>query len=155
LVREGKKMKNQDKQSPITIGWPKKSTFAPHRNDKPEQEWSTKDLAAEFAATAYREGLAEPGTIPGDEVGRIINTLVKSGFTRYQILQLIKNYFWHIKMWGYGLKITLWANFMGYAYKFKNRVDTEPPRDNYDNEYFKSEEFLARQARMLKLLKPE
>ena len=148
-------MKNQDSQSPITVGWPKKSTLAPHRNDKPEQEWSTKDLAAEFAATAYREGFAEPGTIPGDEVGRIINTLVKSGFTRYQILQLIKNYFWHIKMRGYGLRISLWANFMGYAYKFKNRVDREPPKDDFSDDYYKSEEFLTRQARMLKLLKPE
>ena len=116
-----------------------------HRSKKPEIEWTTKDLVAEFMYIAYDGGFA-PVAIPGDEVGKIMNKLFSDGLNRYQILQLIRKFFvtniWPSKIH----PRSLWASFMQFAYKWKNTVDKEPLN------YTLSPEVLKHQEKMLKLL---
>ena len=142
-------MDRKDLNAAITYGWPKKTTLREHRSSKPEASWNTQDLATEFAAIAYSEGFATPGSVPGGEVGKIINKLVADGFTRYQILQLIRKYFVHLLFRCRYFPSTLWANFCSYAYRMKGTVDFEPPRPSEPM----SESELAHQTKMLKLLK--
>ena len=116
-----------------------------HRSNKPEVEWSTKDLVTEFMHIAYEEGFASV-PIPGDEVGKIMNKLFSDGLTRYQILQLIRKFF-VTNIWPSMIHPrSLWASFMSFAYKWKDAVDKEPVN------YRLSPEFLEHQKKMLKLL---
>jgi hypothetical protein len=142
-------MKDINSEKVITTGWPSKANLSTSRLDKPVKDWNTKDLAAHFAARAYEEGFAYPGSIPGDQVGRIINKLVSDGLTRYQIQQLMKRYFEHVRMWGRLMNSSLWANFMSYAYKFQNTVRKEPPP--VEVEYL-NETMLRKQAEFLAML---
>ena len=116
-----------------------------HRSNKPEVEWTTKDLVTEFMHIAYEEGFASV-PIPGDEVGKIMNKLFSDGLTRYQILQLIRKFFvtniWPSKIH----PRSLWASFMSFAYKWEKTVDKEPVN------YTFSPELLEHQKKMLKLL---
>lgn len=116
-----------------------------HRSNKPEVEWTTKDLVTEFMHIAYEEGFASV-PIPGDEVGKIMNKLFSDGLTRYQILQLIRKFFvtniWPSKIH----PRSLWASFMSFAYKWKDAVDKEPVNYSF------SPELLEHQKKMLKLL---
>ena len=116
-----------------------------HRSNKPEVEWTTKDLVTEFMHIAYEEGFASV-PIPGDEVGKIMNKLFSDGLTRYQILQLIRKFF-VTNIWPSMIHPrSLWASFMSFAYKWKDAVDKEPVN------YRLSPEFLEHQKKMLKLL---
>ena len=133
----------------IQIGWPKVIGNPQHRRSKPEENWSTQDLATEFAAVAYQEGHAKPGTIPGREIAMIVNKLVREGFTRYQILGLIRKFFAQGCRPGYPHPRSLWASFMGYAYRWKDTVDREP----HESIAHMTEQDLAHQAKMLELLK--
>lgn len=116
-----------------------------HRSNKPEVEWTTKDLVTEFMHIAYDRGFASV-SIPGDEVGKIMNKLFSDGLTRYQILKLIRKFFltniWPSKIH----PRSLWASFMQFAYKWKDTVDKEPVN------YALSPEALKHQKKMLKLL---
>lgn len=116
-----------------------------HRSNKPEVEWTTKDLVTEFMHIAYEEGFASV-PIPGDEVGKIMNKLFSDGLTRYQILQLIRKFF-VTNIWPSMIHPrSLWASFMSFAYKWKDAVDKEPVN------YRLSPELLEHQKKMLKLL---
>ena len=116
-----------------------------HRSNKPEVNWTTKDLVSEFMHIAYERGFASVA-IPGAEVGKIINKLFADGLTRYQILQLIRKFFvtniWPSKIH----PRSLWASFMSFAYEWKNTVNKEPVN------YALSPEALKHQKKMLKLL---
>jgi hypothetical protein len=116
-----------------------------HRSNKPEVDWTTKDLVTEFMHIAYEGGFTSVA-IPGDEVGKIMNRLFADGLTRYQILQLIRKYFvtniWPSKIH----PRSLWASFMQFAYQWKDTVDKEPVS------YALSPEALKHQKKMLKLL---
>jgi hypothetical protein len=94
---------------------------------------------------AYEKGFASV-SIPGDEVGKIMNKLFSDGLTRYQILQLIRKFFltniWPSKVH----PRSLWASFMSFAYEWKNTVNKEPVN------YALSPEALKHQQKMLKLL---
>ena len=116
-----------------------------HRSNKPEVEWTTKDLVTEFMHIAYEEGFASV-PIPGDEVGKIMNKLFSDGLTRYQILQLIRKFF-VTNIWPSMIHPrSLWASFMSFAYKWKDAVDKEPVNYRF------SPEVLEHQKKMLKLL---
>ena len=116
-----------------------------HRSNKPEVEWTTKDLVTEFMHIAYEEGFASV-PIPGDEVGKIMNKLFSDGLTRYQILQLIRRFF-VTNIWPSMIHPrSLWASFMSFAYKWKDAVDKEPVNYRF------SPELLEHQKKMLKLL---
>lgn len=116
-----------------------------HRSNKPEVEWTTKDLVTEFMHIANEEGFASV-PIPGDEVGKIMNKLFSDGLTRYQILQLIRKFF-VTNIWPSMIHPrSLWASFMSFAYKWKDAVDKEPVN------YRLSPELLEHQKKMLKLL---
>lgn len=116
-----------------------------HRSNKPEVEWTTKDLVTEFMHIAYEEGFASV-PIPGDEIGKIMNKLFSDGLTRYQILQLIRKFF-VTNIWPSMIHPrSLWASFMSFAYKWKDAVDKEPVN------YRLSPELLEHQKKMLKLL---
>ena len=116
-----------------------------HRSNKPEVNWTTKDLVSEFMHIAYERGFASV-PIPGDEVGKIMNKLFSDGLTRYQILQLIRKFF-VTNIWPSMIHPrSLWASFMSFAYKWKDAVDKEPVN------YRLSPEFLEHQKKMLKLL---
>lgn len=116
-----------------------------HRSNKPEVEWTTKDLVTEFMHIAYEEGFASV-PIPGDEVGKIMNKLFSDGLTRYQILQLIRKFF-VTNIWPSMIHPrSLWASFMSFAYKWKDAVDKEPVNYRF------SPELLEHQKKMLKLL---
>lgn len=143
-------MKDINVEKVITVGWPSKATLSPSRLDKPVEDWNTRDLAAYFASRAYEEGFAYPGSIPGDQVGRIINKLVSDGLTRYQIHQLMKRYFEHVRMWGRPSHSSLWGNFLGYAYKFQNAARKEP--SSVDVEYL-DETMLRKQAEFLAMFR--
>jgi hypothetical protein len=116
-----------------------------HRSNKPEDKWTTKDLVTEFMHIAYDRGFASV-SIPGDEVGKIMNKLFSDGLTRYQILKLIRKFFltniWPSKIH----PRSLWASFMQFAYEWKDTVDKEPVS------YALSPEALKHQKKMLKLL---
>ena len=154
LVKEEKKKKEEKTRT-------KESDFLPgisvhrlgidpigdpnHRSNKPEVEWTTKDLVTEFMHIAYDEGFASV-PIPGDEVGKIMNKLFSDGLTRYQILKLIRKFF-VTNIWpGQSHPRSLWASFMQFAYKWKDAVDKEPVN------YAHSPEMLKHQEKMLKLL---
>ena len=116
-----------------------------HRSNKPEVEWTTKDLVTEFMHIAYEGGFASV-PIPGDEVGKIMNKLFSDGLTRYQILQLIRKFF-VTNIWPSMIHPrSLWASFMSFAYKWKDAVDKEPVNYSF------SPELLEHQKKMLKLL---
>ena len=116
-----------------------------HRSNKPEVEWTTKDLVTEFMHIAYEEGFASV-PIPGAEVGKIMNKLFADGLTRYQILQLIRKFF-VTNIWPSMIHPrSLWASFMSFAYKWKDAVNKEPVNYRF------SPEFLEHQKKMLKLL---
>jgi hypothetical protein len=116
-----------------------------HRSNKPEVDWTTKDLVTEFMHIAYEGGFTSVA-IPGDEVGKIMNRLFADGLTRYQILQLIRKFFVTNNWPGKIHPRSLWASFLSFAYEWKGTVDTEPV--SYDP----SPELLAHQKKMLKLL---
>lgn len=116
-----------------------------HRSNKPEVNWTTKDLVSEFMHIAYEEGFTSI-PIPADEVGKIMNRLFADGLTRYQILRLIRKFF-VINNWPNKTHPrSLWASFMSFAYKWKDAVDKEPV------DYSFSPELLEHQKKMLKLL---
>jgi len=116
-----------------------------HRSNKPEVEWTTKDLVTEFMHIAYDRGFASE-SIPGDEVGKIMNKLFSDGLTRYQILKLIRKFFL-TNIWPNKIHPrSLWASFMQFAYQWKDTVDKEPVS------YALSPEALKHQKKMLKLL---
>lgn len=144
-------MKDINQEEVITVGWPSKANLTASRLDKPVEDWSTRDLAAYFASRAYEEGFAYPGSIPGDQMGRIINKLVKDGLTRYQVHQLMERYFEDLRMRGRAMNLSLWGNFMSYAYKLQNTVKKAPPREV---EYL-DEVMLRKQAEFLAMCRTE
>jgi hypothetical protein len=148
LVSKKEKEKEKITSSPIQVGWPKQLGIQSHRSSKSEDDWTTQDLATEFSFIAYSEGFADPGSIPGNEVARIINRLVSDGLTRYQILQLIRKFFWVNNWPGRRNPRSLWASFMSFAYSWKDTVEVNSNRSEDKFEF----DMEAHQAKMLRLL---
>lgn len=151
VSKKEKEETEPDVSSYIQTGWPTKSPKS-HRTAKPEDTWTTQEIAAEFIHTAYSQGFADTGTIPGDEVAKIINKLVTDGMTRYQILHLARKYFAVNLLWiGKQYSKSLWARFMSFAYEYRNTVEREPMQ----NLYISTPEEKAHQERMLGLLRKD
>ena len=148
LVSKMEKEKEEISNSPIQVGWPRNLGIQTHRNLKSEDNWTTRDLATEFSSIAYSEGFADPGSIPGSEVARIINRLVSDGLTRFQILQLIRKFFWVNNWPGRPNPRSLWASFMNFAYSWKDTVEVSSTGLEDDYEF----DMVAHQAKMLRLL---
>jgi hypothetical protein len=114
-------MQNQNQNqtvSGISTGWPTVIGDPNHRRNKPDDRWTSRDIAVEFMARTY-EWDHEITNVPGADVGRIINGLIREGMTTIQCLQMVRRFF-EDEIDNYLLEIingiTIWECFMRFSY---------------------------------------
>jgi len=120
-----------------------------NRSHKPESDWSTKDLVAEFASLLNQSTARDiPLQINTQQLAIWINKMVGEGVTRQQMLLAIRMFFEdprHLNDAGIGVQI--WRRFIAYYPTAHGLVTREELPTSYVDEEFK-----AQQDKMLKLL---
>lgn len=120
-----------------------------NRSNKPEADWSTKDLVAEFGALLNRSQARDvPMQLNTQHLSIWINKMVGEGVTRQQMLLAIRMFFEdprHLNDPGIGVQI--WRRFIAYYPTAHGLVTREELPTSYVDEEFK-----AQQDKMLRLL---
>jgi hypothetical protein len=120
-----------------------------NRSNKPEADWSTKDLVAEFGALLNRSQARDvPMQLNTQQLAFWINKMIGEGVTRQQMLLAIRMFFEdprHLNDPGIGVQI--WRRFIAYYPTAHGLVTREELPTSYVDEEFK-----AQQEKMLKLL---
>jgi hypothetical protein len=117
-----------------------------HRSNKPEQDWTTKDIVAEFYALTEKHAPNVPGQVNADEIAKCVNKYSREGASRLAVLKAIRMFFEDPRnLHNVGVGQPLWRKFMAY-YPTVYGVVTK------NEVVYADEEFLAHQEKMLKLL---
>ena len=120
-----------------------------NRSHKPESEWSTKDLVAEFGSLLNLSSARDvPMQLNTQQLAFWINKMVKEGVTRQQMLLAIRMFFEDPRnLNDPGIGVQIWRRFVAYYPTVHGLVTREELPTSYVDEEFK-----AQQEKMLRLL---
>ena len=120
-----------------------------NRSHKPESDWATKDLVAEFASLLNKSDARDvPMQINTQQLSIWINKMVGEGVTRQQMLLAIRMFFEDPRnLNDPGIGVQIWRRFIAYYPTAHGLVTREALPTSYVDEEFK-----AQQDKMLKLL---
>ena len=120
-----------------------------NRSHKPESEWATKDLVAEFASLLNKSDARDvPMQINTQQLAIWINKMVSEGVTRQQMLLAIRMFFEDPRnLNDAGVGVQIWRRFIAYYPTAHGLVTREELPASYVDEEFK-----AQQDKMLRLL---
>ncbi|NDA61957.1 MAG: hypothetical protein EBX50_07935 [Chitinophagia bacterium] len=130
----------------------KKSSFAavPEsmlRNERPETEWTTQDLVAEFYDLTREHAKGAPSQVNGKSLSAWINQQVGQGVPRIAILRALRAFFNDPRLVrDPGIGKPFWRRFIAYYPTVHGRFA------NVEDIDYSDERFSAHQAKMLKLL---
>lgn len=117
------------------------------RNERPEEEWSTSDLVAEFYDLVRKGAPGAPGQINGKRLAAWINRQVGEGIERIFILKAMRMFFDDPRLMNTaGIGEPLWIKFFAYYPTVHGIVSRVADKD------FEDDDLRARQEHMLKLL---
>jgi hypothetical protein len=120
-----------------------------NRSHKPESEWATKDLVAEFGSLLNKSDARDvPMQINTQQLAIWINKMVSEGVTRQQMLLAIRMFFEDPRnLNDAGVGVQIWRRFIAYYPTAHGLVTREELPASYVDEEFK-----AQQDKMLRLL---
>jgi hypothetical protein len=120
-----------------------------NRSHKPESEWATKDLVAEFGSLLNKSDARDvPMQINTQQLSIWINKMVGEGVTRQQMLLAIRMFFEDPRnLNDAGVGVQIWRRFIAYYPTAHGLVTREELPASYVDEEFK-----AQQDKMLRLL---
>jgi hypothetical protein len=120
-----------------------------NRSHKPESDWATKDLVAEFASLLNKSDARDvPMQINTQQLAIWINKMVGEGVTRQQMLLAIRMFFEDPRnLNDAGVGVQIWRRFIAYYPTAHGLVTREELPASYVDEEFK-----AQQDKMLRLL---
>ena len=120
-----------------------------NRSHKPEADWSTKDLVAEFGSLLNLSQARDvPMQLNTQQLAFWINKMVGEGVTRQQMLSAIRMFFEDPRnLNDPGIGVQIWRRFLAYYPTVHGLVTREELPTSYVDEEFK-----AQQDKMLKLL---
>jgi hypothetical protein len=96
----------------------------PDRNDKPEAEWTTKDLVAEFYELTDKHSKGAPSQVNAGYLATWINKHVGQGISRETILGGIRMFFGDPRNTvDPGVGYPFWRRFMAYYPTIHGRID--------------------------------
>jgi len=117
------------------------------RNERPEDEWTTQDLVAEFYDLTREHANSAPSQVNGKSLASWINQQVGKGVPRPGILRAIRAFFNDPRLIrDPGVGKPFWRRFVAY-YPTVHGLFANPKEVEYADD-----DFLAHQAKMLKLL---
>ena len=117
-----------------------------HRSNKPEEDWGTNDLLAEFYMLVTKHAPNVPGQVNAKEIASCINKMYREGVPRVSMLKAIRMFFDDPRnLHDVGVGKPLWSRFMAYYPTVHGLVQKEKT-------VYVDEDFLAHQEKMLKLL---
>jgi hypothetical protein len=117
------------------------------RAERPEEEWTTSDLIAEFYDLARKAAPGAPGQINSRRLATWINRQVGEGVERIHILKAMRMFFDDPRLTNNpGVGEPLWVRFFAYYPTVHGLVSRVAETD------YEEDDLLARQERMLKLL---
>lgn len=117
-----------------------------HRSNKPEEDWNTNDLIAEFYELTNQHAPGVPSQVNAGEIAKCINKMYREGVSRQSMLKAIRMFFSDPRnLHDAGTGLPLWRRFMGYYPTVHALTKKEPV-------VYMTEEDLAHQEKMLKLL---
>jgi hypothetical protein len=117
-----------------------------HRSNKPEEDWNTNDLIAEFYELTNQHAPGIPGQVNAGEIAKCVNKMYREGVSRHSMLKAIRMFFGDTRnLHDAGSGIPLWRRFMAYYPTVHALTKKEPI-------VYMTEEDLAHQEKMLKLL---
>lgn len=117
------------------------------RAERPEEEWTTSDLVAEFYDLARKAAPGAPGQINGKRLATWINRQVGEGVERIYMLKAMRMFFDDPRLIANpGIGEPLWIKFFAY-YPTVHGIVSRVAETNYEDQ-----DLLAHQERMLKLL---
>jgi len=118
-----------------------------HRSNKPEDDWATKDLIAEFMMLLDEHAGNTPMQMNTRQMATFINKLVGQGVTRVSILKGIRMFFEDQRnLHDLGIGKPLWSRFIAY-YQSVHGITVREEVSAYLDE-----DDLAHQEKMLRLL---
>jgi len=117
------------------------------RNERPEAEWTTQDLVAEFYELTREHGKGAPSQVNGKGLASWINLQVGQGVPRKALLRALRAFFSDPRLVrDPGVGQPFWRRFIAYYPTvhglFANDTEVE----------YADDDFVAHQAKMLKLL---
>jgi hypothetical protein len=120
-----------------------------NRSHKPESDWATKDLVAEFGSLLNKSDARDvPMQINTQQLAIWINKMVNEGVTRQQMLLAIRMFFEDPRnLNDAGVGVQIWRRFIAYYPTAHGLVTREELPASYVDEEFK-----AQQDKMLRLL---
>ena len=120
-----------------------------NRSHKPESDWATKDLVAEFASLLNKSDARDvPMQINTQQLAIWINKMVGEGVTRQQMLLAIRMFFEDPRnLNDAGVGVQIWRRFIAYYPTAHGLVTREELPASYVDEEFKTQ-----QDKMLRLL---
>ena len=120
-----------------------------NRSNKPDEDWNTKDLVAEFGALLNRSQARDvPMQLNTQQLAFWINKMVGEGVTRQQMLLAIRMFFEDPRnLNDPGIGVQIWRRFLAYYPTIHGLVTREELPTSYVDEEFK-----AQQDKMLRLL---
>jgi hypothetical protein len=117
------------------------------RHDRPESEWTTQDLVAEFYALAREVSGGSPSQINGRSLATWINQRVGEGTPRSGLLKALRAFFKDPRLTkDVGIGQPLWRRFIAYYPTVHGIYSRDTEVEYADGD------FLAHQAKMLRLL---
>jgi len=119
------------------------------RSERPEEEWKTGDLVAEFYSLAESKIEGIPAQINGTSLIRWINKLVGQGVPRVTVLKGMRMFFADVRNFhDLGVGLPLWQRFIAY-YPTVHGLAAAAPVE------YRDDEFEEHQKAMLEMLKGE
>lgn len=117
------------------------------RKSKPEQEWNTSDLVAEFYDLVRGLDNWAPSQVNGQQLASWINQKVGQGIARYTVLKAMRGFFNDPRLTNdLGIGQPLWRRFIAYYPTVHGKYVNDIPVEYADDD------FLNHQDKMLKLL---
>ena len=117
------------------------------RQERPEDEWTTPDLLAEFYALTRLHAPGIPSQVNGKGLASWINQKVGEDITRLTILKAIRGFFNDPRLTNdAGIGNPLWRRFIAY-YPTVHGIYSRETEVEYQDD-----DFLSHQSKMLKLL---
>jgi len=116
------------------------------RQERPEDEWDTNDLLAEFYALTRAHAPGIPSQVNGKGLASWINQKVGEGITRYTVLKAMRGFFNDPRLTNdAGIGNPLWRRFIAY-YPTVHGIYSKETEVEYQDA-----DFLSHQSKMLKL----
>jgi len=140
-----------DKQAVLNVKYKRKASKVESdnrsRGEKPEEEWKSGDIVAEFYALIDEKKITAPGQVNGTSLIKWINKLYGQGVPRISVLKGMRMFFADPRNFhDVGIGTPLWQRFIAY-YPTVHGLAVSVPVE------YRNDEFDEHQAAMLEMLK--